>query len=401
MKYLVTGGCGFIGSNFIHRMLEKHPKIQIINIDSMTTGSNLQNFKGFKNKNYSFVKGNICNKTLMKKLIKKVDYVINFAAESHVDRSISDSEKFFRSNVFGVYNILEILREEKARFLQISTDEVYGESLKKPFLENDELNPSNPYSATKAAAEMLVRSYVRTYGIDAKITRCTNNFGPRQYPEKIIPKTIISAMKNQQVPIHGKGLAKRQWIHVFDHCDAIEKIINLDAKMIYRLDRFGRGGHHRPFNDEGFAGVRIMEAHEDYTMQHQDIRFEDGIHYGDVIGGVDFDFAAKLTAVNAIVLAGIAWAPPPIPFVSIGGAVQASTRLKWDPVEDPDLMGYKVYWRETTESQWQFSKFVGMDTDATLKNIIIDNFLFGVSTVSTNGNESVVTYPKTLIPRTR
>lgn len=176
---------------------------------------------------------------------------------------------------------------------------------------------------------------------------------------------------------------------------------NLDAKMIYRLDRFGRGGHHRPFNDEGFAGVRIMEAHEDYTMQHQDIRFEDGIHYGDVIGGVDFDFAAKLTAVNAIVLAGIAWAPPPIPFVSIGGAVQASTRLKWDPVEDPDLMGYKVYWRETTESQWQFSKFVGMDTDATLKNIIIDNFLFGVSTVSTNGNESVVTYPKTLIPRTR
>lgn len=236
MKYLVTGGCGFIGSNFIHRMLEKHPKIQIINIDSMTTGSNLQNFKGFKNKNYSFVKGNICNKTLMKKLIKKVDYVINFAAESHVDRSISDSEKFFRSNVFGVYNILEILREEKARFLQISTDEVYGESLKKPFLENDELNPSNPYSATKAAAEMLVRSYVRTYGIDAKITRCTNNFGPRQYPEKIIPKTIISAMKNQQVPIHGKGLAKRQWIHVFDHCDAIEKIISKWPKsLIYNI----------------------------------------------------------------------------------------------------------------------------------------------------------------------
>ena len=236
MKYLVTGGCGFIGSNFIHRILEKHPTIQIINIDSMTTGSNPQNFKGFKNKNYSFVKGNISNKTLMKKLIKKVDYVINFAAESHVDRSILNSEKFLRSNVLGVHNILEILREEKTRFLQISTDEVYGESLKKPFLEKDELNPSNPYAATKAAAEMLIRSYVRTYGIEAKITRCTNNFGPRQYPEKIIPKTIISAMKNQQIPIHGKGLAKRQWIHVFDHCDALEKIISKWPKsLIYNI----------------------------------------------------------------------------------------------------------------------------------------------------------------------
>jgi hypothetical protein len=176
---------------------------------------------------------------------------------------------------------------------------------------------------------------------------------------------------------------------------------NLDAKMIYRLDRFGRGGHHRPFNDEGFPGIRIMEAHEDYNMQHQDVRIEDGISYGDVIEGVDFDFAAKLTAVNAIVLAGIAWAPPPITFVSIGGAVKPSTRLTWDTVDDPDLHAYKVYWRETTEAQWQFSKLVGKETDITLDNIIIDNFLFGVSAVSRNGNESVVTYPKTLIPRTR
>ena len=178
-------------------------------------------------------------------------------------------------------------------------------------------------------------------------------------------------------------------------------ITNLDAKMIYRLDRFGRGGHHRPFNDEGFPGVRIMEAHEDYTMQHQDIRVEDGVSYGDVIEGVDFDFAAKLTAVNAIVLAGIAWAPPPIGFVSIGGAVKPSTRLKWDPIVDPDLHSYKVYWRETTEAQWQFSIYVGKETDITLDNIIIDNYLFGVTAVSKSGNESVITYPKTLIPRTR
>jgi len=174
---------------------------------------------------------------------------------------------------------------------------------------------------------------------------------------------------------------------------------NLDAKMIYRLDRFGRGGHHRPFNDEGFAGVRIMEAHEQYNQQHQDIRVEDGIEYGDVIEHVDFDFAAKLTAVNAICLAGIAWAPKQIPLVMIGGAVRASTVLRWDPVTDPNLAGYRVYWRETTSPQWEYSKYVGKDVNVTLKNIVIDNYLFGVSTVGKNGNESVVVYPKTLIPR--
>ena len=237
MKFLVTGGCGFIGSNFIYRIIEKYPTIQIINIDSMTIGSNIQNFKKFHSKNYTFVKGDICNNTLMKKLIKKVDYVINFAAESHVDRSIFNSDTFLKSNILGVHNILEILREnKKVRFLQISTDEVYGESLKKNCVESDELNPSNPYSATKAASEMLVRSYVKTYGLNAKITRCTNNFGPRQFPEKLIPKIIISAIKNEKIPVHGDGLSKRQWIHVFDHCDAIEKIIlKWPKSLIYNI----------------------------------------------------------------------------------------------------------------------------------------------------------------------
>lgn len=175
---------------------------------------------------------------------------------------------------------------------------------------------------------------------------------------------------------------------------------NLKAIMIYRLDRFGRGGHHRPFNDEGFPGVRIMETHENYTRQHQDIRTEDGIEYGDVIEGVNFEFAAKLTAVNAISLAGIAWAPPAPDFVMIGGAVRPSTRLKWDPIpQDKDLLGYKVYWRDTTSPQWQYSRFVGMQTDVTLENIIIDNYLFGVCSVAKDGNESIVVYPKTLIPR--
>jgi hypothetical protein len=176
---------------------------------------------------------------------------------------------------------------------------------------------------------------------------------------------------------------------------------NLDAIMIYRLDRFGRGGHHRPFNDVGFPGVRIMETHENYVMQHQDIRVEDGIAYGDVIEGVDFDYASKLTAVNAAVMAAMAWAPPSPTNVLIGGAVRPSARLVWDPVESTNLAGYKVYWRDTTAPQWQHSRFVGDVTEFTFENIVIDNFLFGVVAVGTDGNESPVAFPGGLIPRGR
>jgi len=175
----------------------------------------------------------------------------------------------------------------------------------------------------------------------------------------------------------------------------------MNPTLIYRLDRFGRGGHHRPFNDEGFAGIRIMESHENYNRQHQDIRTEDGIKYGDVIEGVNFDYAAKLTAVNAINLAALAWAPPTPPIVKIGGVVRPSTTLRWDPIDDKDLKGYKIYWRDTTAPQWQYSKFVGTATEYTLKNIIIDNYLFGVVAVGKDGHESVVSYPSTLIPRRR
>ncbi|MDF1694329.1 MAG: M28 family peptidase [Saprospiraceae bacterium] len=173
----------------------------------------------------------------------------------------------------------------------------------------------------------------------------------------------------------------------------------MNPKMIYRLDRFGRGGHHRPFNDAGFAGIRIMETHENYNRQHQDIRTENGIDYGDVLEGVDFDYCAKLTAVNAINLASIAWSPPPPSGLMIGGAVQPSTKLKWDAVEDDHILGYIVHWRDTTSPTWDHSKFVGNVTEYTLENIVIDNYLFGVSTVSKNGNQSIVAYPTTLIPR--
>lgn len=178
-------------------------------------------------------------------------------------------------------------------------------------------------------------------------------------------------------------------------------IPNMQAILIYRLDRFGRGGHHRPFNDQGFAGVRIMETHENYHRQHQDIRTENGMEYGDVIEGVNFPYAAKLTAVNAITLAALAWAPPQPKKVRIGGAVQPSTKLAWDAVDDPNLAGYKVYWRDTTAPQWQHSRFVGMVTEHTLENIVIDNYLFGVAAVGKDGNESVVAFPSGRIRRRR
>ncbi|MDT0551716.1 M28 family metallopeptidase [Urechidicola vernalis] len=174
---------------------------------------------------------------------------------------------------------------------------------------------------------------------------------------------------------------------------------NLDAIMIYRLDRFGRGGHHRPFNDAGFTGVRIMETHENYNRQHQDIRTENGIAYGDVIEGVDFDYASKLTAVNCLTLAALAMAPVAPQNVKIAGAVQPSTRLKWDASTDANIVGYKVYWRNTTSAQWEYSRFVGNINDFTLENIVIDNFLFGVASIGKNGAESLVAFPYGLIPR--
>ena len=174
----------------------------------------------------------------------------------------------------------------------------------------------------------------------------------------------------------------------------------MNPMMIYRLDRFGRGGHHRPFNDLGFAGVRIMEAHENYNRQHQNIRTENGIKYGDVLEGVNFEYAKKLTTVNAINLAALAWAPPAPKNVQIGGIVQANVKLKWDKIEDDIILGYKIYWRLTTSSQWEFSRFVGKTDNFELEGIVIDNYYFGVATVGKNGNESPVVFPNDIIKET-
>ncbi len=167
----------------------------------------------------------------------------------------------------------------------------------------------------------------------------------------------------------------------------------MNPKMIYRLDRFGRGGHHRPFNDMGFAGIRIMEAHENYTQQHQDIRTENGINYGDVLEAVNFEYAKKLTAVNAINLAAIGWAPPSVSEFSIGGIVEASVKFKWKKITGENIKGYKIYWRDTTSPTWDHYRFVGNVSDTTLEGIVIDNFFFGIATVGTNGIESPVVFP--------
>ena len=221
MRLLVTGGLGFIGSNFILKMLER-TDIQIINIDAEFYGSDHRNLSKIKDsQRYNFVKGNIANRKFMNEQIAKCDAVVNFAAESFVDRSINDANPFLVSNIRGAFTILDIITKQNKRMIQISTDEVYGSLSNDTAVEESKLNPSNPYAATKASAELLIKSYITTFGSDVIITRCTNNFGPRQFIEKLIPKTIILANQNKKIPIYGNGKNIRDWIYVDDHCEAV------------------------------------------------------------------------------------------------------------------------------------------------------------------------------------
>lgn len=229
MRLLVTGGAGFIGANFIHYWLKKYPTDNIINLDKLTYAADLHNLRDLKtNKNYSFIRGDIANKNAVEKLADKVDTIINFAAESHVDRSIADSSNFVRSNIIGVHNLLEISRKHKIRLHQVSTDEVYG-SLRlrssEKFKETSRYAPKNPYAATKASADHLVNAYYNTYDLPVTISNCSNNYGPYQHPEKLIPKTIINAILGNTIPIYGNGLQIRDWIYVEDHCSALDIIL--------------------------------------------------------------------------------------------------------------------------------------------------------------------------------
>ncbi len=228
MNFLITGGLGFIGSNFIKYLLDKHQDIQIINLDMMSYGSNPDNLKDIEcNGRYDFVKGDICDKKLVKRLLKNVDVVINFAAESHVDRSIADPLPFFKSNVEGVLTILELIRDtnDEIKLIQVGTDESYGEILEGSVTESGSLKPSSPYAASRASADMFCLAYHRTYGLNVILTRCTNNYGPFQFLEKFIPKTIIRAYQNLKIPMYGSGSNIRDWVYVTDHCDAISKVL--------------------------------------------------------------------------------------------------------------------------------------------------------------------------------
>ena len=227
LKLLVTGGLGFIGSNFIKKILTEKNDIEIVNVDAELEGSNLKNTSEIQDsQNYEFVKGNITNKNLMEKIIEKCDAVVNFAAESFVDRSILDANPFLVSNIRGAYTILDIITKQKKRMIQISTDEVFGSLSEKTATENSKFNPSSPYAATKASAELLVNSYSITHNSDVIITRCTNNYGPHQFPEKLIPKIILLANQDKKIPIYGNGKNIRDWIHVEDHCDAVLSVLH-------------------------------------------------------------------------------------------------------------------------------------------------------------------------------
>lgn len=227
-QILITGGAGFIGSNFVKHMLKRYADYRIVNLDKLTYCGNLENLKDIREtKNYKFVKGDIADRKLVNRLVKKCDTVINFAAETHVDRSIKDASSFVKTNVFGTHTLLEAAKDNGVnRFIQISTDEVYGSILEGSFKEEDPLRPNSPYSATKAGADLLARSYYITYKLSVIITRSSNNFGPYQYPEKIIPLFITNALEGKQVPLYADGMNVRDWLFVTDNCEAIDLVMH-------------------------------------------------------------------------------------------------------------------------------------------------------------------------------
>lgn len=255
--YLVTGGAGFIGSNFIHYMLNKYPQINIINVDKLTYAGNLENLKSVeKNPNYKFIQADICDKDLVDKIFKEntIDYVVNFAAESHVDRSIKEPELFVKTNVLGTVTLLNAAKnawetadgfKKGVKYLQVSTDEVYG-SLGKTgyFMETTPLDPHSPYSSSKTGADLMVKAYFDTYKMPVNITRCSNNYGPYQFPEKLIPLIINNCINKKSLPIYGDGLNVRDWLYVEDHCKAIDMVMNNGTVgEVYNI-----GGHNERTN---------------------------------------------------------------------------------------------------------------------------------------------------------
>ena len=292
MKILVTGGAGFIGSCFIRYMLGKYPDYKIINLDALTYAGNLESLDDIKdNPNYSFVRGNICNFEHVSMIMDNVDAVINFAAESHVDRSITGPEIFAETNIKGTLNLLQCAKQSNIpRYIQISTDEVYGTLGETGyFTEDTPLAPNSPYSASKASADLLVRSYFETYKMPVIITRCSNNYGPYQYPEKLIPFFISLLLRGEKVPVYGDGLNVRDWLYVYDHCSAIDAVLhNGRVGEVYNI-----GGNNEKSNleitrlilnalDKGEDSIRFVDdrpGHDRrYAMCSDKIQNELGWH---------------------------------------------------------------------------------------------------------------------------
>ena len=264
---LVTGGAGFIGSNFIYYELEKHPDRRIVCLDALTYAGNLETLeKALKNKNFRFVKGDITDRKAVEALFleESFDAVVNFAAESHVDRSIDEPEVFLKTNILGTQVLLDACRKRAIRFHQVSTDEVYGDlPLDRPdlfFTEETPIHTSSPYSASKAAADLLVTAYFRTYGAKVTISRCSNNYGPYHFPEKLIPLIIANALEGKELPVYGEGKNVRDWLYVEDHCKAIDLILeNGRLGEVYNI-----GGHNEKTNLEVVKTVlKILGKSED------------------------------------------------------------------------------------------------------------------------------------------
>ncbi len=263
MKILVTGGAGFIGSNFIRLILGKYPDDEIINLDKLTYAGNLDNLRDVESdERYRFVKGDICDEKIVNEVMPQVDAVVNFAAESHVDRSIGGPADFIQTDVFGTYVLLEAARRhEVGRYLQISTDEVYGSIREGSFTETDRLEPSSPYSASKAGGDMQVMAYHTTYGLPTLITRSSNNFGPYQYPEKIFPLFITNALEGKKLPLYGDGTNVRDWIYVTDNCEGIDLVLH--KGQIGEIYNIG-GGNER--DNRTITGMILEELRKDENM---------------------------------------------------------------------------------------------------------------------------------------
>ena len=311
MKLLVTGGCGFIGSNFIRHMLNKYPDYEIANLDKLTYAGNLDNLLDLEdNPNYSFIQGDICDPQIVNKLMKGIDHVVHFAAESHVDRSIEDGSIFVETNVLGTNALLQSALEYKIKkFVHISTDEVYGSTKSGSFKETDILTPSSPYSSSKAGSDLLAQSYYITYGLPIIITRCTNNFGPYQYPEKLIPFFVTNLLENKKVPVYGTGTNVRDWIYVLDHCKAVDFVLHSDAEgEIYNVG----GGNEK---------TNIEITHKILELLGKD---ESMVEYVKDRPGHDFRYSLNCSKLNKL-----GWEPEYSFEEALEATVKWYTEYKW------------------------------------------------------------------------